>query len=87
MCGLQSSKKVVSKLSNSNAPLGYALCFLNLGLDGFTNATQDAITKKYISSSFLLSILSMCGYLIAICKFGQRHNLYYGDVGLNCILH
>ncbi|KAG0614699.1 hypothetical protein M758_6G196900 [Ceratodon purpureus] len=43
----KSSKKVVSKLANPNAPLGYALCFLNLGLDGFTNATQDAITKKY----------------------------------------
>jgi UDP-galactose transporter B1 len=43
---MQNSKKVVSKLASPNAPLGYTLCFLNLGLDGFTNATQDAITKQ-----------------------------------------
>lgn len=46
---MQSSKKVASKLSSPNAPLGYTLCFLNLGLDGFTNAAQDSITKKYRS--------------------------------------
>ncbi|CAI7788151.1 unnamed protein product [Closterium sp. NIES-54] len=39
--------KAMSKLASPNAPLGYTLCFLNLGLDGFTNATQDSITAKY----------------------------------------
>jgi UDP-galactose transporter B1 len=43
----KSSKKAFSKISSPNAPLGYFLCFMNLGLDGFTNATQDSITKKY----------------------------------------
>eukprot|EP00897_Mesotaenium_endlicherianum_P007887 jgi/Mesen1/7126/ME000369S06440 len=41
------TSKAMSKLAHPNAPLGYFLCFLNLGLDGFTNATQDAITKRY----------------------------------------
>ncbi|CAI7787917.1 unnamed protein product [Closterium sp. NIES-53] len=43
----KSSSKAMSKLASPNAPLGYTLCFLNLGLDGFTNATQDSITAKY----------------------------------------
>ncbi|GBG87156.1 hypothetical protein CBR_g44614 [Chara braunii] len=41
------SAKALSKLAKPNAPLGYALCFLNLALDGFTNATQDSIKKRY----------------------------------------
>lgn len=39
----QSSAKVVSKLAAPNAPLGYALCFLNLMFDGYTNAMQVEI--------------------------------------------
>jgi len=31
---------VTSKLAAPNAPLGYTLCFLNLFLDGYTNAAQ-----------------------------------------------
>ena len=36
----QSSKQVVRKLEAPNAPLGYTFCFLNLVLDGYTNAKQ-----------------------------------------------
>jgi hypothetical protein len=36
----QSSSKVTSKLAAPNAPLGYALCLLNLVFDGYTNAAQ-----------------------------------------------
>ena len=43
---LQGSSKATLKLAHPNAPLGYALCFLNLGMDGFTNATQDSISKR-----------------------------------------
>ncbi|KAH0939653.1 hypothetical protein HID58_007114 [Brassica napus] len=41
------SSKTISKLAHPNAPLGYALCFLNLAFDGFTNATQDSIASRY----------------------------------------
>lgn len=36
----QTSSKVVRKLAAPNAPLGYALCLLNLFFDGYTNAAQ-----------------------------------------------
>ena len=38
--GLKSSSKVTRKLAAPNAPLGYALCLVNLVLDGYTNAAQ-----------------------------------------------
>ncbi|KAG5411621.1 hypothetical protein IGI04_007940 [Brassica rapa subsp. trilocularis] len=44
---LKTSSKTISKLAHPNAPLGYALCFLNLAFDGFTNATQDSIASRY----------------------------------------
>ncbi|KAG1335489.1 UDP-galactose/UDP-glucose transporter 3 [Cocos nucifera] len=43
----KTSSKTISRLAHPNAPLGYALCFLNLAFDGFTNATQDSITTRY----------------------------------------
>ncbi|KAE8724830.1 UDP-galactose/UDP-glucose transporter 1 [Hibiscus syriacus] len=43
---VQTSSKTISKLAHPNAPLGYGLCFLNLALDGFTNAMQDSITAS-----------------------------------------
>jgi hypothetical protein len=43
---MQNHEKVVSKVASPNQSFGYALCFLNLGFDGFTHATQDAITKR-----------------------------------------
>ncbi|KAK7839506.1 udp-galactose/udp-glucose transporter 3 [Quercus suber] len=45
------SSKTIGKLAQPNAPLGYLLCFLNLTFDGFTNATQDSITKRYPKTS------------------------------------
>ena len=36
----QSSSKVTAKLAAPNAPLGYALCLVNLVFDGYTNAAQ-----------------------------------------------
>jgi UDP-galactose transporter B1 len=43
----KSSSKVTSKLAAPNAPLGYLLCFINLTLDGYTNAAQDEVNKRY----------------------------------------
>ncbi|CAM6022174.1 unnamed protein product [Sphagnum balticum] len=51
--------KVVSKIASPNAPFGYALCFLNLALDGFTNATQDAVTKRYPKTNAWHMMLGM----------------------------
>lgn len=53
------SSKAASKLAHPNAPLGYFLCFANLALDGFTNATQDSITKKYRNSSVYHIMMGM----------------------------
>lgn len=49
----QSSRQVVRKLAAPDAPLGYALCFLNLVFDGYTNAKQvglNALTSCGSSS-------------------------------------
>ncbi|ERM94393.1 hypothetical protein AMTRI_Chr04g189850 [Amborella trichopoda] len=48
---MKPSSKTISKLAHPNAPLGYGLCFLNLALDGFTNATQDNISARYLKTS------------------------------------
>ncbi|RWR76162.1 UDP-galactose/UDP-glucose transporter 3 [Cinnamomum micranthum f. kanehirae] len=45
---LKTSSKTIRKLAHLNAPLGYGSCFLNLALDGFTNATQDSISLRDI---------------------------------------
>ncbi|KAL2632755.1 hypothetical protein R1flu_004234 [Riccia fluitans] len=55
----KSSSKAISKIASPNAPLGYSLCFINLGLDGFTNATQDAITHRYPKTSAWHIMLGM----------------------------
>jgi UDP-galactose transporter B1 len=39
------------RLASPNPSLGYLLCFMNLGLDGFTNVAQDQINKKYKGGS------------------------------------
>ncbi|XP_051199864.1 UDP-galactose/UDP-glucose transporter 3 [Lolium perenne] len=44
---LKTSSKTIKKLANPNAPLGYALCFLNLAFDGYTNSTQDLIKSRF----------------------------------------
>ncbi|KAL4442923.1 hypothetical protein ABPG77_008414 [Micractinium sp. CCAP 211/92] len=51
--GLKSSSKVTRKLASPNAPLGYTLCLVNLVLDGYTNASQDEIHKRYKHGSAL----------------------------------
>ncbi|PSC72711.1 UDP-galactose UDP-glucose transporter 3 isoform A [Micractinium conductrix] len=51
--GMKSSSKVTGKLASPNAPLGYAMCLVNLVLDGYTNAAQDEIHKRYKQGSAL----------------------------------
>lgn len=41
----QSPAKTARKLAAPNAPLGYALCLLNLIFDGYTNAAQVAFSS------------------------------------------
>jgi len=40
---VKNSGAVQGKLAAPNAPWGYLLAFLNLGLDGYTNASQDRV--------------------------------------------
>ena len=51
--GLKSSHKVTAKLASPSAPWGYSLCLVNLVLDGYTNAAQDEIHKRYHHGSAL----------------------------------
>jgi len=97
----KNSKKVVSKLASPNAPLGYTLCFLNLGLDGFTNATQDAITKQYPGTNawHIMMGMNMWGSIYMslfmfgwpsgggweAVKFLQEHPLAAWDILLFCL--
>lgn len=58
------SKTTSSKLISPNAPLGYALIAANLFFDGYTNATQDDIHKKYKNKNPLVTMCWMnfwCG--------------------------
>lgn len=45
------SRTVANKLVAPNAPWGYFLCVTNLMLDGYTNAEQDEIQKRYKATS------------------------------------
>lgn len=55
----KSSGKKFSTVASPNAPYGYGLCFLNLALDGFTNATQDSIKMSYPKTSGWQMMLGM----------------------------
>ncbi len=50
----QSSSKVTSKLAAPNAPLGYALCLVNLVFDGYTNAAQVGSVEYTTVSNCIL---------------------------------
>lgn len=70
---LRSSSKVTSKLALPNAPLGYSLCAVNLILDGYTNAAQDEIHRKYPGGSALHMMAWMnfwCGLFFLPFLFG-----------------
>ena len=43
----RSSAAAAHRLAAPNAPLGYALCFANLLLDGYTNVAQDEIHRRH----------------------------------------
>eukprot|EP00877_Chromochloris_zofingiensis_P001938 jgi/Chrzof1/11745/Cz06g08050.t1 len=95
----KSSSKVTTKLASPNAPLGYLLCFLNLTFDGYTNAAQDEINRKYPKNSPIHMMCWMnfwCAlyygvYMIAsgigyeLMLFCQRHRDASWDVILFCL--
>lgn len=64
----QSSSTVVRKLASPNAALGYSLCFANLTFDGYTNAAQDEINKKFKDATALHTM----------CWMNFWSGLYYG---------
>lgn len=51
MFALKSSSHGASRLVSPNAPLGYGMCLANLVLDGYTNAKQDEINRRYKGGS------------------------------------
>ncbi|KAK4479782.1 hypothetical protein RD792_015317 [Penstemon davidsonii] len=72
---IQTSSKTISKLTHTNAPLGYSLCFLNLAFDGFTNATQDSnyIQVPKTSARNIMLGMNLWGtiYNMILCSAGQ----------------
>ncbi|KAG0562688.1 hypothetical protein KC19_9G164700 [Ceratodon purpureus] len=77
------------KIASPNAPLGYTLCLLNLGLDGFTNATQDALTARYpkVNAWHLMMGMNLWGTAyIALFMFLAPGGGGYDAVGF-CLKH
>lgn len=96
----ETSSKVRSKLASPNAPLGYALCLVNLVFDGYTNAAQDEISRKYKDNSAIHMMCWMnfwcglyyCGYLFGatsqgpeLLAFCQQHPDAARDLALFCL--
>jgi solute carrier family 35 (UDP-galactose transporter), member B1 len=63
-------------LAAPNAPLGYLLCFLNLALDGYTNAAQDAINRAWPGGATALWTMA---WMNAWC--GAYHGAYLAVTG------
>jgi UDP-galactose transporter B1 len=86
-------------LVDPNAPLGYFLCFLNLALDGYTNAAQDEINHKHPKNAPLhmmcwMNFWTALYYSLYILGSGEGATLLsfclaHGDavldVGLFCV--
>lgn len=64
----RSSSAAASKLVAPNAPWGYFLCVTNLLLDGYTNAEQDEVQKRYRATTPLHTM----------CFMNFWGGLYYG---------
>lgn len=82
------SAKAAAKLAAPNAGLGYSLCAINLFLDGFTNATQDAIHAAAPGTSALHTMCYMnlwTGLYYALYLFGPMHLLGLHAVGWACL--
>ena len=62
------STAAASKLVAPNAPWGYFLCLVNLALDGYTNAEQDEVQKRFRATTALHTM----------CFMNFWGSLYYG---------
>lgn len=86
-------------LAAPNAPLGYALCLLNLVLDGYTNAAQDAINRRWPGGATALwtmawmnawcgaynaAYLALTGAGARLVSFCSTHPAAAADVALFC---
>ena len=91
--------KAASSLASPNAPLGYALCALNLLLDGYTNAAQDAINRAWPGGATALwtmawmngwcglynaAYLAVTGGGARLAAFCGAHPAAAADVALFC---
>lgn len=95
----KSSSKVTSKLAAPNAPLGYFLCFVNLTLDGYTNAFQDEINKNYPKNNpihmmcwmnfwctlFYGAYMAVSGIGAQLLAFCLQHTAAAWDVTIFCL--
>mmetsp|Transcript_42088 Transcript_42088/g.99786 ORF Transcript_42088/g.99786 Transcript_42088/m.99786 type:complete len:210 (-) Transcript_42088:165-794(-) len=83
------SSKVSSKLAAPNTGLGYGLCFLNLILDGFTNAAQETVHNRHPQTSSLHTMCYMnlwCGIYYGVYLFGPMGLLgLRSNLGMDCI--
>lgn len=92
-------RRAAKRLAAPNAPLGYALCFVNLVLDGYTNAAQDKIHAAFPATHPLWTMACMnvwsgafsLVYLFGVTGAGRRavdfmvaHPAAATDVALFC---
>lgn len=95
----KSSSKVTAKLAAPNAPLGYFLCFVNLTLDGYTNAFQDEINKNYPKNNpihmmcwmnfwctlFYGAYMAVSGIGAQLLSFCMQHTAATWDLTVFCL--
>ncbi|KAK3258461.1 hypothetical protein CYMTET_32492 [Cymbomonas tetramitiformis] len=76
------SSAVLGKLASPNAPLGYALVFCNLFMDGYTNSFQDDLKARKPDTSamqFMCWINFWCSVFSGIYQFG------FSDIGMSAV--
>ena len=76
------SSKVSSKLAAPNAPWGYSLCLVNLGLDGYTNARQDKINQHHPRSS---PLHMMCWMNFWCTLYYSAYMFGFSSIGVDLI--
>lgn len=88
-CFCYLSLQVSTKLASPNAAIGYGLCFVNLALDGFTNATQEKIHHRHPGTKALHTMCYMnlwCSLYFCLYLFGPMHLLGLKDgIGSDCL--
>lgn len=76
------SSAVLGKLASPNAPLGYALVFCNLFMDGYTNSFQDDLKARKPDTS---AMQFMCWINFWCSVFSAIYQFFFSDIGMSAV--